>query len=314
MHPKRASRRSQPSGDSGLPASLEGGAAPADAGPARMHFISGMPRSGSTLLAALLRQNPRFHASMSSGLAPLVTANLDLLSGGTELPLLIPAERRPAILRALLDVYYSGPDRKPVVFDTNRTWCARLPLLADLVPDAKVIATVRDVPWVLDSLERKFRQDPYETTRLFGGDGERATVYSRVEALARHNRLVGYAWTALKEAYYGEQSNRLLVVDYEYLARAPLKVLRLIYDFIGEPWYDGHDVENVVYDAPEFDTALGVKGLHKVRPQVRFEPRRTILPPDLFAKYNGMDFWKDPAGSAAHTIAPKKADGQAGEG
>ncbi|MBU0835751.1 MAG: sulfotransferase, partial [Gammaproteobacteria bacterium] len=26
------------------------------------HFISGLPRSGSTLLAALLRQNPRFHA------------------------------------------------------------------------------------------------------------------------------------------------------------------------------------------------------------------------------------------------------------
>jgi sulfotransferase len=26
----------------------------------RFHFISGLPRSGSTLLAALLRQNPRF--------------------------------------------------------------------------------------------------------------------------------------------------------------------------------------------------------------------------------------------------------------
>lgn len=27
-----------------------------------MHFISGLPRSGSTLLAAILRQNPRFGA------------------------------------------------------------------------------------------------------------------------------------------------------------------------------------------------------------------------------------------------------------
>jgi sulfotransferase len=26
-----------------------------------IHFISGLPRSGSTLLAAILRQNPRFH-------------------------------------------------------------------------------------------------------------------------------------------------------------------------------------------------------------------------------------------------------------
>jgi Sulfotransferase family len=27
------------------------------------HFISGLPRSGSTLLAAILRQKPRFHPS-----------------------------------------------------------------------------------------------------------------------------------------------------------------------------------------------------------------------------------------------------------
>ena len=31
-----------------------------------IHFISGLPRSGSTLLAGILRQNPRFHAGMTS--------------------------------------------------------------------------------------------------------------------------------------------------------------------------------------------------------------------------------------------------------
>ena len=36
-----------------------------------IHFISGLPRSGSTLLAALLRQNPRFEAAMSGPLAGL---------------------------------------------------------------------------------------------------------------------------------------------------------------------------------------------------------------------------------------------------
>ncbi|WP_333154680.1 sulfotransferase [Microcoleus sp. B9-D4] len=34
--------------------------------PVRALFISGLPRSGSTLLAALLRQNPRFHSAMTS--------------------------------------------------------------------------------------------------------------------------------------------------------------------------------------------------------------------------------------------------------
>jgi hypothetical protein len=35
------------------------------------HFISGLPRAGSTLTAAILRQNPRFHAGMSSPVASL---------------------------------------------------------------------------------------------------------------------------------------------------------------------------------------------------------------------------------------------------
>jgi hypothetical protein len=39
-----------------------------------IHFISGLPRSGSTLLAAILRQNPRFHAAMTSPVGSLYTA------------------------------------------------------------------------------------------------------------------------------------------------------------------------------------------------------------------------------------------------
>jgi sulfotransferase len=35
----------------------------------RFHFISGRPRSGSTLLSAILSQNPRFNAGVSSPLA-----------------------------------------------------------------------------------------------------------------------------------------------------------------------------------------------------------------------------------------------------
>ena len=50
----------------------------------RFHFISGLPRSGSTLLAALLRQNPRFHAGMSGPVAGLVGSLLGEMSGRNE--------------------------------------------------------------------------------------------------------------------------------------------------------------------------------------------------------------------------------------
>jgi len=274
--------------------------------PQMIHFISGLPRSGSTLLAALLRQNPRIHASMSSPLGGLVSANLHLMSPGSEAALLMQDHQRPRILRGLFDSFYADKDPDQVILDTNRAWTAKMPLLRELFPDAQVIACVRDVRWIMDSLERLIRKHPFHNSRLFGSDADRATVYSRVDALARPDRMVGFPWAALKEAFYGEQSDRLLIVDYTLLAQAPQKVLPLIYDFLGLPRYDGHDFENVEFDADDFDEALGLRGLHKVRPKVEYVPRRTILPPDLFRKFEGMDFWHDLTGSNAHVIAATK--------
>ncbi len=268
------------------------------------HFISGLPRSGSTLLSALLLQNPRFHAGMTSPVGNLFSSLLGQFSAGSEFGPVIEQPVRRRLLRGLFDNYYSEQAEKSVVFDTNRLWCAKLPALLDLFPSAKVIACVRNVAWVMDSLERVYRANPFENTKLFVDDAERNTVYSRVDTLAQRNRLVGFAWAALKEAYYGEHAGSLLLVDYDLLTQAPEKVLRLVYDFIGEPWFE-HEFDNLAYDAPEFDQALGVSGLHKVKPKVKLESRRTILPPDLFEKYAELSFWRDGSSSTANVIRMK---------
>lgn len=200
------------------------------------------------------------------------------MSPGGEVALTLQDGQREDILRSLFDSYYQRLAEREVIFDTNRIWSARMPPLAGLFPDAKVIACVRDVAWVMDSLERCVRANPYHFTCLFGPQNQ-GTVFSRVESLMHHEALVGRAWTGLKEAYYGEQSAALLVIEYELLSRAPHKVLPLVYEFLGEPWYDGHDYENVEFDAPEFDEALGIDGLHRVRPKVEFQRAKPFCRP-----------------------------------
>jgi sulfotransferase len=174
----------------------------------------------------------------------------------------------------------------------------------DMFPGAKIIACVRNVAWIMDSIERMFRANPYENTRLFGNNMGRSTVYTRLEGLAQHDQLVGFSWAALREAFYGAHASSLLVLDYELLAQAPQKVMPLVYQFIGEPFFE-HDFDNVVYDAPDYDLQLGMPGLHRVQPKVAFKTRRAIIPPDLFEKYSQMTFWTDPSGSAANIIAPQ---------
>lgn len=271
----------------------------------RFHFISGLPRSGSTLLSAILRQNPRFHAGISSPVAGLVNGVLAQVSAGSEFATLVDQQQRRALLRGLFEAYYSTTPNE-VVIDTNRQWCARLPLLQDLFPGAKVIACVRNVAWVMDSIERLYRANPYENTRLFGANAGRSSVYTRMEMLAQHDQLVGSAWAALREAYYGEHAASILLVDYELLSRAPEQVIPLVYKFLGEAAFE-HDFDNIDYDAVDFDLQLGVPGLHKVRRKVEYQARRTILPPDLFDKYSKLSFWGDRAGTNANVISNQPA-------
>lgn len=266
------------------------------------HFIAGLPRAGSTLLAAILRQNPRFHAEMTSPLGSLFDAVLTQLSAGSEFGSMVNQAQRQALLSGLFSSYYPQHPENAVIFDTNRSWCNKLPALLTIFPTAKVICCVRNVAWVLDSMERQYQKNPFEHTRLFNNATERNTVYSRAETLAQRDRMVGFAWCALKEAVYGPHAGSLLLVDYELLTRSPADVLSLIYQFIDEPLFD-HDFNNVEYDAPEFDQQLGLDGLHRVQPRVTPQTRNTLLPPDLFDTYASMSFWHDLSGSAANVIA-----------
>ncbi|MGH3564181.1 MAG: sulfotransferase, partial [Mycobacterium sp.] len=110
---------------------------------ASIHFISGLPRSGSTLLAALLRQNPRLEAGMSGPLAGLFGALLHEMSAHNEFSVFLDDAKRQRILRGVFDDYYADCTAE-VIFDTSRGWCARMPAIAQLFPDAKVLACVRE--------------------------------------------------------------------------------------------------------------------------------------------------------------------------
>ena len=257
-----------------------------------IHFISGLPRSGSTLLAAILRQNPRLHAGMSSPVGSLFTALQGAMSRRNEAAIFIDEAQKRELLKGLFDSYYHAIHREKVVFDTNRAWCSKLPTLVRLFPAAKVICCVRHVPWIMDSIERLIRDNAFELSGIFGFEPLN-TVYTRVNRLATSDGLVGFALDALREAFFGPHANRLILVDYEALARTPKRTLQQVYDFIGEPWFE-HDFENLEYQAEEFDLALGTPNLHTVRGKVRWIERKTVLPPAVFERFANDAFWTSP--------------------
>jgi sulfotransferase len=257
-----------------------------------IHFISGLPRSGSTLLAAMLRQNPHVHVTVASPVAALFLALLREMSAG-ESAVFVDDDQREAVLRGLFASYYHAIHSQCVVFDSNRLWCAKLSALVRLFPNAKVICCVRDVPWIIDSIERLVRQNRFQPSKIF--DHEPAgTVFSRADAVAAQGGLLGFAWLALKQAFYSEEADRLLLVRYETLTTDPARVLAEIYAFTGVTGV-AHDFDNVELDLTEFDARLATPGLHTVRRKVAPAERASILPPDLFRRFEPDSFWNDPA-------------------
>ena len=148
---------------------------------------------------------------------------------------------------------------------------------------------------MLDSIENLIRRNAFELSGIFNYEPG-GTVYSRIDGLAKGDGMAGFAWNALREAVFGPQADRLLLVRHESLTSDPLRTLAAIYDAIGEPLF-AHDPEHIepALDMIEFDTRLGTPGLHDVRSSVRAETRATILPPDLFAKFEADAFWEDTA-------------------
>jgi sulfotransferase len=259
----------------------------------KVHFISGLPRSGSTLLCALLRQNQRFAAAMTSPVVLLVNTLLPKMSGGTEFAVFFDDNRRRAILTGVFDAYYAHLTSGQVIFDTNRTWTSKAALLSNLYPESRIICCVREVGWIIDSFEKMLRQNPLQLSRMLNFQTG-SSVYGRVETLMNSdNGLIGLAWSSLREAWFSEYAKRLIVINYDKLVREPQVVMRRLYEELHEPIFQ-HDFNHVVYDEPHYDAAMGLPGLHKVRAKVESQKREPCIPPDIFAKYADTSFWLKP--------------------
>ena len=256
------------------------------------HFISGLPRSGSTLLAALLRQNPVLHANITSPVSSMVGAMLAEMSASNEGSVFFDEAQRAAVLRGLFQNYYHAIASTRTVFDTSRSWTTRLDLLSRLFPDAKMICCVRPVPWIIDSIERLLRHNPFELSKIFGFE-QGGTVYSRAEGLMSPAGMIGFALNGLKQAMHSDQAHRLMLLPYDTLVGDPAAAMAAIYTFTGLPPFR-HDFDAVTFDAGEFDARLGTPGLHHVRRQVRAIARETILPPDLWERFERTSIWRMP--------------------
>jgi len=256
------------------------------------HFISGLPRSGSTLLSAILKQNPRFTSGISDPLASYAHSIIRDTNTAVGMDAAVSIEKRRDLIRDMFNSFYKND--RTVCFNTNRGWTADTSLLKDLFPNFKMIVCLRDVPWILDSFEQLNAKNPYTIKPLYHHQ-ELGNVHDRCRILMGEiPNFGGYVHGPLinvQQSMFSNELNHICYVDYNTLVNNPRSVMQQIYQFLGEKWFE-HDFNNVEDNYDEFDEQAKITGLHKVRRKVEYRDRRSILPGELWDRYSPMSFWK----------------------
>lgn len=258
----------------------------------KFNFISGLPRSGSTLLSAILKQNPRFTAGISDPLHSYVHSIIRDTSTAVGMEAAVPVEKRRDLIRGLFEQFYKNDNE--VCFNTNRGWTADSSLLKDLFPNFKMIVCLRDIPWILDSFERLNSKNPYTIKPIYHHQ-DLGNVHDRCRILmGEMPNFGGYVHAPLinvQQSMFSTEISQICYVEYDTLVNNPVGTMKEIYRFLEEPWFD-HDFNNVEDSYDEFDQQAKIEGLHTVRRVVENRPRRSVLPGELWDRYGPMSFWK----------------------
>ncbi len=221
-----------------------------------IHFLSGLPRSGSTVLAAILNQNPQTHVSTTSG---LVHALDGLANTWRDAPLLNDSdpERKKLkhAMRVVATTFHLDETTKPVVIDKSRGW--PVPVIIRSMAQVlgcqpKIIATVRSVPDCAASFVRVAKPD--NLTAFI----EKGELFAHLKAA--YQTLEG-GYRAFPECF--------LFVEYEDLLANPKRELDRIHAFLDLPPFD-YDFDNIdgssVKENDEF--IHGYAGMHDIKPKL----------------------------------------------
>jgi len=255
-----------------------------------IYFVSGLPRSGSTLLMNLLGQNTSHHVTPTNGLIGLIGEIK------TQWMNIEPFKAQgldavePRISSSIRGLVYGFYEKElcagKIIFDKNRAWLQNIELMEKVLNrKIKIICTVRDVKAVVASFEKLHRKSPLSRKIPNGPMAlESQTVGGRTGILLAKGGVAGMSANSIRDAYVRGFEDRLIIVPYKDLVSEPHRMLGEIHERLNLPSFR-YDTNNVTQITKEDDMLYGWgSGLHTIRPKVKRpteHPWLNILPPEI---------------------------------
>lgn len=266
------------------------------------HFMAGLPRSGSTLLSAILNQNPNIHSGPSSPVVPTMLA-IEISLSNDELFLAYPKpEQASKIISCVLDNFYSDISA-PVIIDKNRSWIDKINYIRGYfnIQKPKILYPVRDIKEILASFISMHKRNLYKGSGKLPFPDESLVKSNlplsddvRCEFLCGNMGIIGQSYNGLKKCFLEGNDDCVHIIEYNELIIDPETTMRKIYDYLEMDYYE-HDFNNLVNLYRENDLQVyGLEDMHEVRKKLEkvSTTPEDILPENVLEKLKNLEFWR----------------------
>ena len=213
-----------------------------------IHFCSGLPRTGSTVLMNILQQNPGVFTTGTCALPGILKDHVLIKSRFREQFQAMSTDQADAamygLVRGAANGWFQGLTNKPIVISKNRMWSD----LYHLFPESKFVACVRDIRDIVESFEKI-----NNNVKALHSFGDAQHLYPSMMEVEKYDYFFKEG-NALSAGLYQElprlmelfkrEPGRVKFIRYEDFLKQPKLELDQVTKFLNLPPYD-YDLNNI---------------------------------------------------------------------
>ena len=254
----------------------------------QLFFLVAQPRSGNTLFASIMNQNPEVACTPNS-ITLEIMKDLFLLKD-TDVFQNYPDHRSlDNVLDVVYDTYYKDwpqpiiIDRGPVMTKGNFALMQK-----HFKRPFKCIVLLRDLMDVLASYMKWYTENPDAFVNRFNLQ----TDEEKLGMIMNSKGAVAKDLEAIKNAY--NYPDICHFVKYDDLVAQPEQEIRKVYQFMGLPYFNHkfEDLQQVEVNGMKYDDTIVGKNMHNIRSVVRkeYNPYIEKIPERIKQKYEHIRF------------------------
>ena len=254
----------------------------------KFYFISGLPRSGNTLLSSILNENPNVLATGQS-IIPSIYYDLMQHTQENEVNKLYPQNERFNIFyKNLLHNFFIEDKEKYIIQRGEWITPTNLEIIKKYCPNnLKIIIMVRDILDIIKSYLNHANKYP----NFFLNKDNRITQIQKVNFLMEEDLYIRLMLNSLLKLYENKEIHNYLVIEYNDLVNDPKNTLNSIYEYLEIKKYN-HNFKNIKQLKGYQDSLFG-HNLHKINTkEIKKEDYIINLDQEIIEKYKDLEFWK----------------------